>query len=175
VEYQDDDTHDGRDRGGARSRVTQRDPTRSIHVAVSRWMSPFLGGGDILPWSVTQDDLDSRAHSWDIINAAWCLLAFACGVAMVAVGIPLQILFGPGVGNVIICTGLGATFFCIAGCANALRRRYWFVPQARRRVRTGAPHRDYEASWRRTMPRNNSVVFQAAVAILAVVIAASNL
>jgi hypothetical protein len=138
-------------------------------------MSPFLGRDDILAWSVTQDDLDSRAHCWDIINAAWCLLAFVCGVAMVALGIPLQILFGAGVGNVIICAGLGATFFCLAGCANALWRRYWFVPQAQRRARTGAVRRDYEASWRRTLPRNNSVVFQATIAILAVVIAASSL
>ena len=138
-------------------------------------MSPLLGGGDILPWSITKDDLDSRAHCWDIINAAWCLLAFACGIAMVAIGIPVQILFGSAVGNIIICAGMGATFFCIAGCANALWRRYWFVPLARRRARAGAVRRAYEASWRRTVPRNNSVVFQAAVAILAVVIAASNL
>jgi hypothetical protein len=155
--------------------VTQGDPTRSIHVAAKPIDESFLDGGDMLPRSVTQDDLESRAHSWDIINAAWCLLAFLCGVAMVAIGVPLRVLFGSGIGNFVICAGLGATFFCLAGCANALGTGTGSCLRRSAERARALSRPDYEASWRRTLPRTNSVAFQAAVAFLTVVTAASNL
>ena len=76
--------------------------------------------------------------------------------------------------STVLCIVMGAGFFCLAGSAAASWRRYVYVPRGRRLANSGWPDRSEEAL-RRSLPPNSSVVFQAAVGILAVVITAVNL
>jgi hypothetical protein len=97
------------------------------------------------------------------------MLAFAFLVAMLVIGIPVRVLAGDEAGRVVISVCLGGIFFCVAGCAHVLRRWYWYLPKARRRL--GAGDRPaYEEYMRQSLPRNSSIVFQSVVGFLAFVI-----
>jgi hypothetical protein len=144
----------------------------TIHLAVVRLMRPIIGG-DSVPWSIARDDPDLRRSALTIINTAWCALAFAFLVAMLVTGIPVRALAGAHAGKVVVSVWVGAGFFCLAGCAHVVRRWYWYLPKARRRLRAG-DRPGFEAYMQRSLPRNSSVVFQAAVGILATVIALSS-
>jgi hypothetical protein len=146
--------------------------TSTIHVAVVRLMRPIVGG-DSVPWSIARDDPDLRKSALTIINTAWCALAFVFLVALLVVGIPVRVIAGDHAGKVVVSILLGAIFFCVAGCAHVVRRWYWYLPKARRRLRAG-DRAGYEAYMRRSLPRDSSVVFQSAVGILATVIALSS-
>jgi hypothetical protein len=141
----------------------------TIHLGVVRLMRPIVGG-DSVPWSIGRDDPDLRRSALYIINAAWGMLAFVFLVAMLVIGIPVQVLAGDRAGRAVVGIFVGAGFFCLAGCAHVLRRWYWFLPKARRRLRAG-DRAGYEEYMRRSLPRNSSLVFQSVVGILAVVIA----
>jgi hypothetical protein len=141
----------------------------TIHLGVVRLMRPIIGG-DSVPWSIARDDPDLRRSALYIINAAWGMLAFVFLVAMLVIGIPVQVLAGDRAGKVVVGIFVGAGFFCLAGCAYVLRRWYWFLPKARRRLRAG-DRAGYEEYMRRSLPRNSSLVFQSVVGILAVIIA----
>jgi hypothetical protein len=69
---------------------------------------------------------------------------------------------------------MGACFFCLAGCAHVVRRWYWYLPKARRRLRAG-DRPAYEAAMQRALPRNSSVVLQSVVGILTTIIAFASL
>jgi hypothetical protein len=146
--------------------------TSSIHLAVVRLMRPIIGGQSIVSM-IASDDPDLRRGALTITNTAWCVLAFAFFVAMVVIGIPVQALAGDRAGKVVVGVLAGASFFCLAGCAHVLRRWYWFLPKARRRLRAG-DRAAYEAYMQRALPRNSSIVFQSVIGILAAVIALSS-
>ena len=146
--------------------------TSSIHLAVVRLMRPIIGGQSIVSM-IASDDPDLRRGALTITNTAWCVLAFAFFVAMVVIGIPVQALAGDRAGKVVVGVLAGASFFCLAGCAHVLRRWYWFLPKARRRLRAG-DRAAYEEAMRRALPRNSSVVLQSFVGILTVLIALSS-
>jgi hypothetical protein len=147
--------------------------TSSIHLAVVRLMRPIIGG-DSVPWSIARDDPELRRSALYIINAAWGVLAFGFAVAMLVVGNAVQVLGGARAGNAVWSLMMGACFFCLAGCAHVLRRWYWFLPKARRRLRAG-DRAAYEEAMRRALPRNSSVVLQSGVGILMAVIAFASL
>ena len=143
--------------------------TPTIHLAVVRLMRPIFDV-DIIPWSIARDDPDSRRNALYVINGAWGMLAFAFLVAMVVVGIPVQVVAGDRAGHVVISILWAAIFFCIAGCAHVLRRWYWYLPKARRRLRAG-DRPAYEEYMQRSLPRNSSIIFQSVVGILTILIA----
>jgi hypothetical protein len=145
----------------------------TVHLAVVRLMRPIIGG-DSVPWSIARDDPDLRRSALYIINAAWGVLAFAFLVAMVVVGFAVRSVAGDRAGNAVWSVMMGAGFFCLAGCAHVVRRWYWYLPKARRRLRAGdrPAYADY---MQRALPRNSSVVFQSVVGILTTVIALASL
>jgi hypothetical protein len=108
--------------------------TSTIHLAVVRLMRPIVGGQSIVSM-IASDDPDLRRGALTIINTAWCVLAFAFLVAMVAVGIPVQVLAGDRAGHIVITILLGAIFFCLpvvrmccgAGTGSCRRRVGGFV------------------------------------------------
>jgi hypothetical protein len=53
---------------------------------------------------------------------------------------------------------------------HVLRRWYWNLPKARRRLRAG-DRAAYEEDMQRSLPRTSSVVFQSLVGILTILIA----
>jgi hypothetical protein len=148
--------------------------TPTIHLAAVRLMRPIFRDVDIIPWSIARDDPDSRRNALYVINGAWGMLAFAFLVAMLVVGDTVQFLAGDRAGNAVWSIMMGAGFFCLAGCAHVLRRWYWYLPKARRRLRAG-DRRGYEDYMQRALPRNSSVVFQSIVGILTAVIAFASL
>jgi hypothetical protein len=49
---------------------------------------------------------------------------------------------------------------------------YWYVPQARRRARKdGIDSKRFATAMRRTLPRNSSLIFQLAAAVLTILLA----
>jgi hypothetical protein len=154
--------------------LTRLEPSHSIHVAVVRFVARFVGGVGADVDDPIAGDAESSADWGYMIDLSWTLLGFGWILVLVVIGVPLQLLFGHGVGNIVLCIVMGAGFFCVAGSAAAIWRRYVYVPRARRLANSGWPDRSEEAL-RRSLPPNSSVVFQAAVGILAVVITAANL
>jgi len=148
------------------------DPLRTLDVIAGRSMRTAFRG-DVLPNVVFRQDPDSRFLVWTIVNSAWGLLAAATGVGIILVGVLVRLAFGRQAGHVVLALALAACFFCLAGCANALWRGYWHLPKARR-ARERSDRSAYDAAWRRTEPRNSTVVFQLAVGILTFVIAVSS-
>ncbi|MEA2127640.1 MAG: hypothetical protein QOJ85_531 [Solirubrobacteraceae bacterium] len=144
----------------------------TIHLAAVRLMRPIFDV-DIIPSSIARDDPDSRRNALYVINGTWGMLAVGFLVAMVVVGIPVQVLAGDRAGHVVISILLAAIFFCVAGCAHVLRRWYWYLPKARRRLRAG-DRAAYEKYMQRSLPRNSSIVFQSLVGLLTVLIALSS-
>ncbi|HEY0343306.1 MAG TPA: hypothetical protein VGC59_01590 [Solirubrobacteraceae bacterium] len=91
---------------------------------------------------------------------------------MLLVGVPVQLLLGDAAGNVVLAACLAGGMFCVAGAFNVMWRMYWYVPQARRRARKdGVDSKRFVTLMRRAMPRNSSLVFQAAVGILTFILA----
>lgn len=118
-------------------------------------------------------DPEDRDYFAVAVVAAWVTLGFMAAVAGVALGYVTMLLFGDEAGKVTGFVLIGAALACCAGAANALWRKYWYVPQARRRLRKyGADDERYRRSLRRTLPPNSSLLFQGAVWILTLVIAA---
>jgi hypothetical protein len=148
------------------------DPLRTLDIVAGRSMRGVFGG-DVLPSAVLRQDPDSRFIVWTIVNYAWALLAAATGVGLILVGVLVRLAFGHEAGHVVLALALGACFFCLAGCANALWRAYWYVPRVRR-ARERSDQRAYDAAWRHTEPRNSTVAFQLAVGILTFAIAVSS-
>lgn len=154
--------------------MTGSESSHSIHVAVVRFVSRFIGEAGVDPDDRIEGDVASSVYWGYMINMGWGLLAFGWFIALVLIGVPLQIVFGARVGNVVVCIVVGASFFCLAGSAEAVWRRYVYVPRARRLANRGRPDASEDAL-RRSLPPNTSLVFQAAVGALAVVITAVNL
>lgn len=153
--------------------MTKPDPSHSIHVRVVRLVDPIIGGVGADPDDPNLADPESVAYWGYMINACWGLLAFACILIMAVVGTAMKKLVSDGATAVVLTVCMGAGFFCLAGCANALWRRYVILPEARRLATCGAPA-EAQAALRRSLPPNSSVFFQAAVGILAAVITAVN-
>jgi len=151
--------------------VTRPEPSHSNHVAVARFVGRFIGDDGPGPDDPIQANVVSSIDWGYMINMGWALVAGACILAMGVIGFPLQALFGDGVGHVVICAGVGATFFCLAGSAEAARRRYVDVPRARRLAHQGDVDASEEAL-RRSLPPNGSLLSQAAIGVLAIVITA---
>jgi hypothetical protein len=132
-----------------------RGPT--IHLGVVRLMRPIIGG-DSVPWSIARDDPELRRSALYIVNAAWGMLAFVFLVAMLVIGIPVQVLAADRAGRIVVGILAGASFFCLAGYAYVLRRWYWYLPKERRRLRAG-DRAGYEEYMRRSLPRTAALCF----------------
>jgi hypothetical protein len=146
--------------------------TPTFHLAAVRLMRPIFDV-DIIPSSIARDDPDSRRNALYVINGAWAMSAFGFLVAMLVVGIPVRVLAGADAGRVVVGIFVGAGFFCLGGCAHVLRRWYWYLPKARRRLRAD-DRAAYEEYMQRSLPRNSSVVFQSVIGILTILIALSS-
>jgi hypothetical protein len=155
--------------------LTPGDPTRTIHFRVGHllarlWEIDGPGSGSEtseLAAMLEQSSLDARKNALlHIIGLAWLGLGVVFVGLIVVIAIPLDVLVGHSVGDPVSLAFLGGCFFCIGGVINVLWRTYWYVPRARRVAHAGdneAPA--YAAAMRRTLPRNSSVVFQAAFAV----------
>jgi hypothetical protein len=119
---------------------------------------------------IASEDPDLRKGALTIINTARAMLPFVFLVAMLVIGIPVQVLAGARAGphRRRHLRGRGLLLSC--RLCYVLRRWYWFLPKARRRLCAG-DRAGYEEYRRRSLPRNSSVVFQSVVGILTVIIA----
>jgi hypothetical protein len=161
--------------------VRDIDLTHTVHAAVARLADRVLDRFDTSPARgfsiaplIAHDDTDpDLRHGFALAaSAGWYTLGGACIVAMLVVGVPAKLLLGDAVGNLVLTACLAGGMFCVAGLFNVLWRMYWYVPQARRRARKdGVDSKRFATSMRRTMPRNSSLIFQSAVAILTLILA----
>lgn len=158
--------------------MNNADPTRTVHfrLACTRLGKLSGDGGDRvekLVHSVRQDaDPELRAHYGLSVGIAWLELTFGCTVALVVTGFAAGWLFGESGADVALAIWMALGFFCFAGAVNALWRYYWFVPQARRRAQHPEVRSELVAiAMRRTLPPDSSLVWQAAVGVLAFMIA----
>jgi hypothetical protein len=161
--------------------VRDSDLTHTVHTAVARLADRVLdsfdtsaGQGFHYAPRIARDDTDPDLRRGFALgaNAGWITLCGGFGLAMLVVGAPVQVVLGDATGNVVLAACLAGAMFCVAGAANVLWRMYWYVPQARRRTRKdGVDSKRFATSMRRTMPRNSSLIFQAAVGILTFLVA----
>jgi hypothetical protein len=160
--------------------LTPGDPRNTVHFAIGRAVArrrgsdqPFVGvdGDSVLAWSASGDDPDlRRSYAYQVI-LAWLILALPFGLAMLVVGVTVRELFTDSAGNIVINAFLAAGLFCCAGSVNVMWRMYYFVPKAKRLARRGKTDSEaYAAAMRGTLPRNSSLIFQAAVAIVAFIL-----
>jgi hypothetical protein len=157
------------------------DLTHTVHSAVARLAERVLDrfdtssarGFSIAPLIAGDDTDPDLRYAFALgASAGWFTLGGACICAMLVVGVPVKHLLGDAAGNVVLTVCLAGGMFCCAGMANVLWRMYWYVPQARRRARKyGIDSKRFATSMRRAMPRNSSLIFQTAVAILTFVLA----
>jgi hypothetical protein len=161
--------------------LTPGDPRRTIHFVITRAMARRMMGRDtpvgddagdsMLAWSASRDDPDSRRSYLVQVNSAWGFLGFAFIVAMV-LSVPIKSLAGVATGNAFLTGCLVAGMFCMAGCANVLWRIH-YVRKAERLARKGKTNSEEAcaAAMRRTLPRNTSLIFQTAAAIVTLILA----
>lgn len=157
--------------------LNPEDPRRTIHFAITRAVSRRMRlhpGSDeelFARWA-TQDDPESRADYAFIVGCCWGLLAAGCVFAMAAIGIALGLLVGRAASVVVAIIGLGAGFFCLAGMAEVFWRKYTYQGEAKRLVDSPGRRDAYASAMRNMLPRNSSVIFQSAVAVVTVIAAA---
>lgn len=145
--------------------------------ALARWLGgdtparPDLLGDSILAWTITADDStpEGRDRYAVIVNAAWFILGFGFAVAFFGLGYVAHLTIGETAARAFTIPAVGFGFFCFAGGANVLWRKYYYVNQAKRRARAFGEHSEpYRTSLRRALPRNSSLVMQTLAAICAV-------
>jgi hypothetical protein len=145
------------------------------------WLSGCSTASTLLPARglrlsplIARDDTDPELrHTFALgANAGWITLCMICVLGIPLVGIPVKLLLGNAAGNLAATVCFAGAMFCVAGAFNVMWRMYWYVPQARRRARKdGIDSKRFATSMRRAMPRNSSLIFQAAVGILTFVVA----
>ena len=158
------------------------DPTRSVHFVIGNRLDAAMRTSDPELSSSYRDPPlshyvaegsgpDDRGYYEWMVVSGWYALAFASLVGAFVCGFPVNLLFGERTGQIVAFAFIALGFFCLAGGTNALWRRFWYVPQARRRLRReGAQSARYQRSSRRTLVPNTSLIFQGAVWILAFII-----
>ena len=159
--------------------LTPGDPRDTVHFALAlafnrdlRREPPEPGYGDTaLAWHAARDDPESRAAYADVVSTAWGYLAAGCAFALVACGIAVGLLIGDQARDLVAFAWMGAGFFCLAGFANVQWRKLQFVPAARRLQNNPGQREAYAAAMRNTLPRNSSLLFQAAIGVAVFVIA----
>jgi hypothetical protein len=135
-------------------------PTPGVDLSVERQLS------------FDASDPEQSAYVSSMVAVAWSVPAVVCIVAIGVIGFPVRSLFGQGAAEVVTTTALVGGFFCLAGSVNALWHRLWYVPRARRRLRTEGPGgKRFARSMRRSVPRNGSLVFQVLIAIATLLLA----
>jgi hypothetical protein len=123
---------------------------------------------DTLDLDDTNPD-DSRLYA-GMVACGWTLLTFAILVATLPVGYIVG-SFDEDADHIVRVVSEALSFFCVAGAANAVWHMAWHVPQARRHLRKhGADSEAFKKSMRRSIPRNTSLIFQTAVAILVLIL-----
>lgn len=160
--------------------LTPGDPRRTIHFVIGRAVARRTWGGDTpsqtdvgdsrLAWTASRDDPGARISYAFQVTSTWAFLAFAFAVAILVIAIPVRSLFGAPAGDAVAAGCLVACMFCIAGSANVYWRGYWYGTKAKRLARHGTYTAAYAAAMRRTLPRNSSLIFQAAIGIVTLVL-----
>jgi hypothetical protein len=161
----------------------RRQPT-TVHDVLGRLMDRWVDRG--LPehlrdpagefygsWASESANPDDRLVYLRGIEVAWLALGLAAGLLMVLCAYVADKLAGPGARNAVVVVGIAAVLFCESGVfavfyhsLHGYRARYW--------QRRASPARAARAA-RRATPRNSSLIWQSAVAVLAAIVAASNL
>jgi len=158
--------------------LTSDDPTRTVHFRLARTRLGALSGDGAdrvkqLEHSVRQDtDPELRARYALAVVISWMRLAYWCAVALVVTGFLIRSRLGQSTADLVLAIWAVPAFFFLAGGFNALWRYYYFVGQARRRARrVGVGSEPFAIAMRRTLPRDSSLIWQAATGALAFVIA----
>ena len=131
-----------------------------------------LVSGNYESWGSEDADPDDRLVYLRGIEVAWLVLGLAAGLLMVFCAYVADGLAGHGARNAVLVVGTGAVFFCESGVIavfyhslHGYLARYW--------QRHAAPVRAARAA-RRATPRNSSLIWQAAVGVLAAFIVAAH-
>ncbi len=149
-------------------------PAPTVHLWLGR---KAMGGGyqiddeSMIDVLARRDDADSRGVVLENMNAGWYFLGLGVVVALAIFALATNYLVGAEARNVVIAVFAGLAFFCLAGNATILYRRYYFVPQARRLAQTnGFSNSQYIDAMRHALPPNSTLVWQAVAGVAAFLI-----
>jgi len=153
-------------------------PAPTIHLWLGR---KAMGGGyqiddeSMIDVIARRDDPDLRAGVLENMNVGWMVLAFACVVGLAGSYFLTEAMFGEA-SEVVAAVWFGLTFFCLAGNATILYRRYYFIPLARRLAQTnGFSNPQYIDAMRLALPPNSTLVWQAMAGVLAFLMARASI
>jgi hypothetical protein len=157
-----------------------RDPTRTVHFLIADALEQRMRRSDDLPTGYRRPSF--AAYATDPTNVdrrdsyvlsalyAWFALGAAIQVAAVAIGAVLTLIFDEKLGQNVAIALLALGMFCYAGGINALWRKAWYVPQARRRLsKYGPDSPKFATSMQRISPPNTTLIVQTAAAVLTLV------
>lgn len=105
----------------------------------------------------------------DFLQLVFCLWGITGVAFLVAtiIGIgPVWLIFGERAGQVAAIPGLAACWFCLAGAPYASWRRHYASRAGRRAKKHGLEDPRVQQAMRRSVPRNDSIIWQAAVALV---------
>jgi len=146
-------------------------PAPTIHLWLGR---RAMGGGyqigdeSMIDVLARRDDPDGRGVVLENMNAGWYFLGLGCVAGLVIFSLLTDFLVGSETRNVVLAVFGGLTFFCLAGNATILYRRYYFIPQARRLAQTnGFSDQQYIDAMRHALPPNRTLVWQAVAGVIA--------
>jgi hypothetical protein len=161
--------------------VSSRDPTRTVHFAIAKRLEILMRRTDgyssdhrYPPFErLVRDGADfaDRDHYATTVAVAWYAIAFLSFAVAAVVMYPLTLLVGDEASRITAVVILAFALSCCGGGVNALWRKYWHIPRARRARAFGEDSEQYAAAMRRTLPRNTSLISQLAIGVFAVVAA----
>jgi hypothetical protein len=165
--------------------VTPGDPTRTIHFKVAvgfNQVLAYVGSPERYPTrqelaeqAVSDDPAGRREYLMEVV-LSWGLVGCLTAFVIALFGMVTRALFGYAAGAIVFTIALTASYFCFSGTVNVLWRWYWYLPRARRRARKdGVGSARFAAAMRGASPRNSSLVFQWAVAVVTFVVATATL
>lgn len=82
---------------------------------------------------------NARGYYVGVVLFAWFWIAVFCTFGIGLIAVPVGMLFGQKLGEIIAYALLAGSLFCLTGCVNAFWREYWYKPQARRRLERHGP------------------------------------
>jgi hypothetical protein len=161
--------------------LTPGDPTQTVHFKVALEFNQLLAYVGFSGRYPTRRELAEQASSDDpaerreyLMEAvlSWGLIGCLTAFVIALFGAVTGALFGYVAGNIVFNVAATVAFFFLSGSFNVLWRWYWYLPQARRRARKdGVGSARFAAAMRGASPRNSSLIFQWAVALVTFVVA----
>ena len=143
----------------------------SIHTAILDWFSLWFRQrkrGEQIDWFLRTDSPIIRLDFLRVLFCAWGVAGVAFLVGTLVLTGPMWLMFGARVAQIVAIPGWAACAFCLAGAPYASYRRFYASHAKRRANKHGLDDPVVRRYMLRSIPRNDSIVWQSAVAAIVI-------